>query len=159
MIKKSDIKKQLESFFIKNDIKYTCINKIVKSISIPTYILKIRVFGEKTKEIENEISIEILMFHSAAAISFEVSNIYKIVRKKYCALFAKINLLNRYSLPGKFIINDDDYICYRCVWNYQNYDSLDERVIENIMDSIIPAYYLCLNKLGYKKANMIYEKK
>lgn len=153
MIKKNNIRKQLESFFINIGIKYTYINKTVKDISVPAYLLRMRIFNGKTKKVENEISIEILIFNSASTIFFEVPNIYKIVLKKRCALLNKMNLLNRYSLPGKFIINDDDYICYRCIWNYQNYDSLDERAIRNIIDSIIPAYYLCLNKLEEENKN------
>lgn len=153
MIKKTDIQRQLESFFAENGIKYTYINKTIKKIPMPTYIVKIRVFSEKTKKVEDEISIEILIFHSARSISFEISNIYKISREKYCTIFKKINFLNRYSLPGKFIVNDDNYICYRCIWNYRNYKKLDDKTIENIMDSIIPAYYLCLDKLENKSGN------
>ena len=157
MIKKQNIKKQLELYFITNGIKYTYVNKIVKNISIPTYILKLRIFGTETKKVENEISVEIQIFHSAYSIFFEVPNIYQIAREKYCTIFKKINLLNRYSLPGKYIINDNNYICYRYIWNYQNYEQLDERIIKNIIDSIIPAYYLCLRKIEKKKENMIYE--
>lgn len=153
MIRKNDIQKQLETFLAEKGIKYTYINKILKNIPMPTYIVKIRVFSGKAQKIKDEISIEILIFHSVYSISFEISNIYKISKEKYCSIFKKINYLNRYSLPGKFIINDENYICYRCIWHYQNYEKLDEKTIENIMDSLIPAYYLCLDKLTNKKGN------
>lgn len=148
MIKLPMIKKQLETFFKNNGYKYIYINKKNKKISVPMYLLRLNVISDDTKEIEEEINVMITIFSSGTFIFIEAFNIYEFKKDKNIVdIYKLINKLNGYSFPGKFIFDEtDNMVSYRCIIDYSKLDTLCEKILLPIIDSVPPAYFIFLEE-------------
>lgn len=147
MIKISILKKQLEEYLENNRIQYTYLNKIHKDISIPMYMLNLRVMDEKTEDIEIEIPVILTIFKSANIIFFDCLDIYRAKKNNYIKILKTVNFMNKYSFPGKFLIDDDNHVSYRCIIDYSDMENLDFVLLEKILHSIPPAYYILLEQI------------
>lgn len=152
-MKISILKKQLEEYFRNNRIEYAYINKAIKKISIPIYICKFKIYDENTKEIETEIPILVAIFKSAKLIYFETIDLFNVTDENYIEILKMVNSLNIYSFPGKFFIDNGNMISYRCSMDYSKLDSLNLILLEQIIDSIPPAYYMLQEQLKKVDSN------
>lgn len=152
MIKLPMVKKQLEAFFKDNGYKYIYINKKNKKLSIPMYLLRLNVVSDTTREIEEEINVMITIFSSGTFIFIEAFNIYKLPEaKNILDIYKLINHLNSYSFPGKFILDNDNTVSYRCSIDYSNLDILCDKILTPLINSIPPAYFIFLEELEKEK--------
>lgn len=148
MIKSQEIREQLETFFKEDGYKYVCVNKKNKNLPIPMYYLRFNVVSDETKEIEEEINVMITIFSSGTFIFIEAFNIYEFdENQNMIKVYKLINKLNAYSFPGRFIIDDDNSVSYRCVIDYSNLDKLSNKTLSTLLDSIPPAYLMFLEDI------------
>ena len=147
MIKIPILKKQLEEYFKNNNIQYVCLNKAHKNISIPMYMLNLRIVNEKTELTEVEIPIIVTIFKSANIIFLDCFDIYRTKKSNYVKTLKTINSINQYSFPGTFFIDNDNQVDYRCIIDYSDMDSLDSTLLGKMLDSIPPAYYILLEQI------------
>ena len=139
MIKIAVLKEQLEDFFNQHDINYYYVNKDYKKVSVPIYVL-----GYKINNSKKSIPIMITIFKSASVIYFDCFKMYKINNKRD-SILESVNTLNQYPFLGKFILEEDNAISYRCIINYSNLNKLNSGLIESILDSVPSAYSMCIN--------------
>jgi hypothetical protein len=152
MIKMQMIKKQLETFFKDNGYKYFCINKKVKIKSAQMYLLRLNIISDETKEIENEINVIITVFSSAPFIFIETFNIYEVSSdESILNIYKLINDLNSYAFPGKFLLDKDNVISYRCVIDYSKLNTIQNNVLEDLIDSVPLACSIFLEEIEKEK--------
>ena len=147
MIRISNIEEQLVKIFRKNKIKYYCINENHKRISIPIYMIILRILDDKTKDVEKNIKVMVPIFKENPVIYFECYNIFKIDEENYIEVLKVINSLNQYPFPGKFFVEDDKQVTYRCSIDYSNLEKLDDIIIKSYIESIPTAYAMALEEI------------
>lgn len=147
MMKVSTLKKEFKKYLKNNDIQFVDLNKIHKDVSIPMYMLNLKVADEEIEETSMEIPVMVTIFPVGGIIYFDVFNIYKSTKRNLFKTLKVINAMNQFALPGKFIIDDENYVSYRCIMSYKNMDSLNYLDLGYIIDSIPPACYLFFEQL------------
>lgn len=150
-MKNIEIKRVLESFFKNKNYKFIDVNKRNKNISIPMFLLRLNVVSDKTNEIEEEIKVMISIFSSIECIFFEAFDLYQATEYNRSDILGKLNELNKYAFPGRFIMDDDNSVSYRCILLYKDMEILNEAVLCQIIDSIPPAYYIFLENINGDK--------
>lgn len=141
MLKLRTVKKQLETFFKKNEYRYTYMNNKIKSLSIPVYLLGLNVISEDNEE-EKSLGVIVSIFSSSHVICFECLNLYRFEGVDSLEILNKINIANNYSFPGKFALKNDNSITYCCFIDYTYSENLHNDVILSIINSIPPAYFI-----------------
>lgn len=147
MIRIVSLKKQLIEIFEKNKIKYYYINEKHQRISIPIYMIILRILDDKTKEVEKNIKVMVPIFKEISVIYFDCYNIYKADKENYGETLKIINSLNQYPLPGKFFLEDDTQVTYRCIIDYSNLKKIDEKTVKDFIESIPTAYGIVLDEI------------
>lgn len=147
MIKVSTLKKEFKQYLKDNKIQFVDLNKLHKDISIPMYMLNLKVIDDKTKETDMEIPIMVTIFHVGRIMYFDAFNIYKSTKSNLFKTLKIINSMNQFALPGKFIMDDDNCVSYRCIMNYKNMETLSNLDLEYVIDSIPTACYLFFEQL------------
>lgn len=147
MIKVSMLKKEFIQYLKDSNIQFVDLNKVHKDLSVPMYMLNLKVTDDETKETNTEILVMVTIFHVVGAMHFDVFNIYKSTKRNLFKTLKVVNSMNQFALPGKFIIDDDNCVSYRCIMNYKNMDVLNNLDLEYIIDSIPPACYMFFEQL------------
>ena len=146
MLKVQTVRKQLETFFKKNQYRYTYLNKQIKSLSVSVYLLGFNIISETNNNIDNkeekEITIMVSIFPSSHTICFECLNLYRFDEKESFDILSKINIANNYSFPGKFTLKDDGSVTYCCFMDYTYSEKIHNDIILSIINSIPPAYFI-----------------
>ena len=142
MLKVQTVRKQLETFFKKNQYRYTYLNKQIKALSVSVYLLGFNIISETDNNIDNEkekeITIMVSIFPSSHTICFECLNLYHFDEKESFDILSKIN----YSFPGKFTLKDDGSVTYCCFMDYTYSEKIHNDIILSIINSIPPAYFI-----------------
>lgn len=147
MIKVSTLKKEFKRYLKENHIQFVDLNKIHKEISIPMYMINIKVTEDDIDETFMEVPVMVTIFPVGGFIYFDAFNIYKSTKRSLLKTFKVVNSMNQFALPGKFIIDDDNFVSYRCVMDYKNMDTLNFLDLDRIIDSIPSANYLFFEQL------------
>lgn len=146
MLKVQTVRKQLETFFKKNQYRYTYLNKQIKALSVSVYLLGFNIISETDNNIDNEkekeITIMVSIFPSSHTICFECLNLYHFDEKESFDILSKINTANNYSFPGKFTLKDDGSVTYCCFMDYTYSEKIHNDIILSIINSIPPAYFI-----------------
>ena len=147
MLKVQTVRKQLETFFKKNNYRYKYINKEIKSLSVPVYLLGFNIMSEKEtdKDIdkkEKDITVMISVFPSNHVICFECLNLYHVDEKESFNILSKLNMANNFSFPGKFALKEEGSVTYCCFMDYTYSEKIHNDIISSIIESIAPAYFI-----------------
>lgn len=152
MIKMSELREHMEHFFKTNKISYINLNEKHKNIPIQIYMLLIKNRNKKNCTKYKEIPVMVTIFKSSPIIFFECYNIYKISTEESTKILKTINLLNQITLPGKYFL-EDNTVSYRCIIDYSKISDFSEIEIKRILDSMLPAYFIFLDKLNGSEKN------
>lgn len=147
MMKVSMLKKEFKQYLKDNHINFTDLNKIHKDISIPMYMLNLKVTDDENNGIIMEIVVMVTIFTVGEFMYFDAFNIYRSNKRNLVKTLKIINTMNQSALPGRFIIDDENCVGYRCIFSYKNIDNLANSDLGDIIDSIPPACYLFMEQL------------
>ena len=103
--------------------------------------------SKRDKTTYKEIPIMITIFRTNPIIFIESFNIYKCKKTNISKTLKIINSLNQRALPGKYFLDDNNIVTYRCVIDYTTIITFNEPEMKRMLDSMLPGYFMFLDEL------------